>query len=1326
MTISFLDVIKQLLPNGSLFKIKPGGFLDGVFSGIARYVEEDLLTDADGIKNVRNPDLTTQLNDLERDHGLINDSNLSDADRRRHLNVFAFNKNDDGDRLFLQTRLRNAGFEEVNVIENSPPIDPTPFLLAGASVYCGDGNAYCGDGDAVIGESDGGELLIDGVNIYDLPADERRNFVFFVGGEVSGWILIQDWDMELHNTLNWAAGPYTFVDKDTSVSASGLRSLLVQDANSTDQQEPFPLSADPSLVSAYRLYDLDAALGRPFSGSLDQLVVDWDMSGGTSDWSITGGTISKTTSVYATAPSSLSFIVNTPVSDYVYQDILEVGKTYLATVYYRSGAQSNCVLINGGIQLDSKPVTSGDFEGLSFEFTAIDSKIGFSAADSTAIYIDSFICVEKPDDDILTNGSFEDEITGWSNNGASYSFIDFSTTGDNDDIVSLNKSLRLNSANDYSQYIYQSCLEIGSKYKVIGFVKGDSSGANYGYPFIKNGSVTVVYDADDDTSFVLDAWNVINFDFVATETRIGLGVRFEGESQQYGYFDSIYIYKIYDHQIQNIAPVQLIDDGSCEDPGTSSWLARNSATLSKVSAIGKGERSLEVAYNGVNYAEAYQPIKLEHGKTYRVSGYGQGSTSAGFSIMIGTDEYQYLLSSVYNFTFDFTCDDSSFDEIGLRCNTNSAGGWARFDHIYFVEIEASSGFPIRSDRKNHLPDGYCDDPLTTHWTPVNCDLVKDSANVLFGDYSLGIYPTSTGVICRNNDCCTVGKKYRLTGYLNPGDTSIAYQIGNGTQFLWVSTTDSGWQTIDVTFTATDTYVRVYFTAVNPEDFCFIDHWYLQEIEPENVLCENNVDHIGRSLYSDYPNHVQGYSDMVGLDNRWCISTDVKIPWRGDPEDDVFVIFEVVDQLYISRNSDTNLDVDSIAVTGGLLNGNAIDIDYPVSDNEWHNIIADFDSVRGAGEKVKIWVDGEQIGQGDITIPSFTNNINIGSIESPFQTVINDADGNIQNVMIYNCAKTDEEKLQIYRNFLDVFWGGYERRLEQSGTSNITQYVSIDQKRIPSDFHLLPQNISGNTWTSTDRDSKEFTYVGIYTWRTTSTGTEALILQGISGSSISVNWGDGNTDGITFSGIGFDDTVNNSYGTIGYKTIEIVGELSSLRVIEYRNDVDISASVDSFYSYTALTKIDLSGSLVSVGDQSCPWSDGIEIVLTSCVLTATEIDRLLNQLYSDAIENGILWLNGTNGDRTTASDTAYNWLIANGWAIFNAIYITAIDGDDEITSTQENVSMSGHGFLSTQGSGIVEICETSDYDSATIKVEQSVDSWSTDTIQFDVIQGTLLD
>jgi hypothetical protein len=62
------------------------------------------------------------------------------------------------------------------------------------------------------------------------------------------------------------------------------------------------------------------------------------------------------------------------------------------------------------------------------------------------------------------------------------------------------------------------------------------------------------------------------------------------------------------------------------------------------------------------------------------------------------------------------------------------------------------------------------------------------------------------------------------------------------------------------------------------------------------------------------------------------------------------------------------------------------------------------------------------------------------------------------------------------------------------------------------------------------------------------------------------------------------------------------------------------------------------------------SDGITIEYQDNSMTSTEVDNQLINLDSTSWINGDIEIDGTNAARTSASDTAYNNLIANGWTI----------------------------------------------------------------------------
>lgn len=69
-------------------------------------------------------------------------------------------------------------------------------------------------------------------------------------------------------------------------------------------------------------------------------------------------------------------------------------------------------------------------------------------------------------------------------------------------------------------------------------------------------------------------------------------------------------------------------------------------------------------------------------------------------------------------------------------------------------------------------------------------------------------------------------------------------------------------------------------------------------------------------------------------------------------------------------------------------------------------------------------------------------------------------------------------------------------------------------------------------------------------------------------------------------------------------------------------------------------------------------------------------------------------------------------------------VTSIDGDNDITTSQTGVSLVGTNLVDSAGNPTLELCNNSDYESATVKVSQTVNSTSDTGINFDVVQGAL--
>ena len=165
----YRNILNALLPPGSIWVPEEYGDLDNLFDGIANNAEQihDFLF---GLSRLRNPLLTSVLSDLEKEYGIIPDETIDETIRRERLLSVKTAVNGDGSADFLQTKLRESGFD-VYVHLNNPPINPDLFLYTSPAAICGNQFAICGYETALCG-GQRGELVVNG------PVYEH---IFFTG-----------------------------------------------------------------------------------------------------------------------------------------------------------------------------------------------------------------------------------------------------------------------------------------------------------------------------------------------------------------------------------------------------------------------------------------------------------------------------------------------------------------------------------------------------------------------------------------------------------------------------------------------------------------------------------------------------------------------------------------------------------------------------------------------------------------------------------------------------------------------------------------------------------------------------------------------------------------------------------------------------------------------------------------------------------------------------------------------------------------------------------------------------------------------------------------
>jgi hypothetical protein len=154
-------VLLALLPPGGIWNVAQGEDLDLLLDGFSDILESQR-TGINEQAFIRSPEFTSFLDDLERDYGLQPTDLLTEAERRARLLAAKTDKNSDGSSDFLQQKLRDAGFTDIYVHINNPPVDPSIFVFKSFLAFCGFSTSLCGHEDALMAGTSGGELIVNG------------------------------------------------------------------------------------------------------------------------------------------------------------------------------------------------------------------------------------------------------------------------------------------------------------------------------------------------------------------------------------------------------------------------------------------------------------------------------------------------------------------------------------------------------------------------------------------------------------------------------------------------------------------------------------------------------------------------------------------------------------------------------------------------------------------------------------------------------------------------------------------------------------------------------------------------------------------------------------------------------------------------------------------------------------------------------------------------------------------------------------------------------------------------------------------------------------
>lgn len=273
MTIS-RRVLDSALPRGPIWQVAPGEDLDKFYDAVAENYEV-YREQAEAIADLRNPEKTSVLSDLELEFGVLPNEALTEAQRRAYVAGVIGDRGATCSAEWLESKLNDMGFD-VRVYPNDPPIDPYPVLLAAgadaslvvngdvvseqqkyydmtceaesASTY----TATCEDEEAETFEATCDSFFamrrvlyeyefsrkMDGTSGVTIP-ESRWRFVFFIADSIAGNERFPDWNMERSTCGAWTEGDSASISKSLELKVEGIRSLLVTATETPDPDETY-------------------------------------------------------------------------------------------------------------------------------------------------------------------------------------------------------------------------------------------------------------------------------------------------------------------------------------------------------------------------------------------------------------------------------------------------------------------------------------------------------------------------------------------------------------------------------------------------------------------------------------------------------------------------------------------------------------------------------------------------------------------------------------------------------------------------------------------------------------------------------------------------------------------------------------------------------------------------------------------------------------------------------------------------------------------------------------------------------------------------------
>jgi len=365
--VKMRDVLIGLLPPGEAWKpdIKRDFYklLDGMGDGA-----DAVYLFLKNLATLRDPAATEQLEDLEKDHGIVPNEGISETIRRNYLKLLRYARNLTGSDDNLENALQTSGFN-LKVFRNDPKVDPAILLCEELVVnpdifdqrpayemQCNGAIAFCGNQKAVCGFFRTMERT---PKEYVIPDDpDLWGYFFFVCEDRAPAVEanILDGDMEDPGVTNWPAGPNSATAKDTAIKQAGDQSLKVEAVSNTDPQIPVfpqPLAETRTQWWPFTLQGNETEIP---SAAWKNLLPDGPMSSPSADhWlPLNGASLAKFLNAPYTGTSQHLRIAPNPTNNPgAYQNVIENGKTYRVIGLGRGGSGG------GGVpQVETGPIGS--------------------------------------------------------------------------------------------------------------------------------------------------------------------------------------------------------------------------------------------------------------------------------------------------------------------------------------------------------------------------------------------------------------------------------------------------------------------------------------------------------------------------------------------------------------------------------------------------------------------------------------------------------------------------------------------------------------------------------------------------------------------------------------------------------------------------------------------------------------------------------------------------------------------------------------------------------------------------------------------------------